>query len=415
MMDAGHEPAEIKTQRARRVAFVQLSSEYGGMEVYASLFLRNLDPRRYDPVLIIPNDFYQPSIQPFVEQMKAIGIPFIKTAPISTKRGVGFMEDVWRLRQVFKEIKPDVVHIHTWAPHHARKEILAARLAGVPAIFRTENLSPSANLKRFTKYMVKPFDLLTNYIISPAEENRQEQLQLVGRKPSKLFLSYNGIELDRYDVNHDVAAAKRALNLDPNIPVVGAVGRLREQKGHTYLVAAAERIIKEYGAVNFVILGEGPLEQPLKEQVAKLGLEKYFHWVGLQREALLLYISAMDIAAMPSLHEGFSIVMLEFMAMGKPLIASDLQCFREATVPGESGLLVPSQNSDELATAIISLLRDPARAKLMGQKAAERVRTEFSIQRNMTDVMNLYDKVLGDKPARQPAHLGSSSASTVQG
>ena len=98
---------------------------------------------------------------------------------------------------------------------------------------------------------------------------------------------------------------------------------------------------------------------------------------------------------MPSLWEGFSISMQEFMALGKPLVTSDHHSFREALQDGVQGLITPMRDSIALADAVQQLVDDPERRAAMGRAAAVRARAEFSIQRHVDELMDIYDELLG--------------------
>jgi glycosyltransferase involved in cell wall biosynthesis len=221
---------------------------------------------------------------------------------------------------------------------------------------------------------------------------------MLKRNPQKLYRSYNGIDLKYFKPTQSTAEAKRQLGLDPSRTLVGNVGRLSEQKGQKYLIEAAAHVIQKHPNVDFVIIGSGPEEQNFREQIARLTLESRVNLVGYQPDPRT-YIEAMDIATMPSLYEGFSISVLEFMAMGKPLIVSDHPSMCEAITDGVTGLIIRREDSIGLANAIHRLLEDPAHMATIGQAAAQYAQKEFSILRQADDMMSLYDSAV-----RMPRH-----------
>jgi glycosyltransferase involved in cell wall biosynthesis len=269
-------------------------------------------------------------------------------------------------------------------------------------VIRTEHLPPSYRRGRLTRPLPAAFDRLTDYILVDSDGNREEQLRLVGRSPQQVVRSYCGIDALAFSPHHDVAAAKRRIGLDPALPVVGNVGRLHEQKGQTYLLDAAAELLRSYGPLQLLIVGDGPLRDELLIKATNLGLGPYVHFAGFQAE-YVPFMEAMDIGVMPSLWEGFSISMQEFMALGKPMVVSDHRSFQEAFTHERHGLLVPARDGAALAAAILRLLRDPELARRLGRAALARVRTEFSIQQHMHELMELYDRVLGLQPAELAA------------
>jgi len=105
-------------------------------------------------------------------------------------------------------------------------------------------------------------------------------------------------------------------------------------------------------------------------------------------------MEAMDVGVMPSLWEGFSISMQEYMALGKPMVVTNHGSFLEALTHEQHGLIVATRDSAGLSTSILRLLRDPALARRFGQAVLARVRNEFSVQQHMCDLMSLYDTLL---------------------
>ena len=382
------------TSTPKRVAFIYDGTTYGGVETYILTLLRHLDLTRYEPVVIISGYNYHFCPPAFQEQVKALGIPLLTSLKPCHSRSLSFVKDVNDLRCLFKSAKIDLVHIQTSRFDGGRRATIGARLAGVPSVIRTEHVPPSSNIYPLSKYIIKLSDFLTNYIVVDSNSNRAEQIKLLHRAPQKVGRYYCGIDLARFVPTQTVDVAKERIGLDPALPVVGAVGRMVEQKGHTYLVGAAAQIIKEFGPVNFLLVGNGPLEADLKAQVRALNLEQYFHFVGFQSK-YLPYVEAMDITVMPSVYEGFSVSMLEFMAMGKPSVFTNHPSFLEAVVDGESALVVAMRDSEAMAAGILKLLRDPALAARLGHAALARVTQEFSIQRLASDMRRLFDNMLG--------------------
>jgi glycosyltransferase involved in cell wall biosynthesis len=160
-----------------------------------------------------------------------------------------------------------------------------------------------------------------------------------------------------------------------------------------YLIDAGPQVIREYGAVQFLVVGDGPLMGDLRAQAARLGVAEHVHFVGFQAE-YVPYMEAMDIGVMPSLWEGFSISMQEFMALGKPMVVTNHGSFLEALTHEQHALIVPVRDSAGLSASVLRLLRDRALGRSLGQMALARVRNEFSVQRHMQDLMDVYDSLL---------------------
>lgn len=379
----------------RRVVYFHDSHDFGGMELYLFRLIRHLDRTRYTPAVLIPgfSDPYRSSSQRVIDGVRVMDVPLLRP---DNPNGGSTLGELKGMVALLSSHRAQIVHIHTCRPEGARKVVLAARLARVRAVVRTEHFPPSATIRKATKYLIKPFDWMTDYIITGSEGDRQEQIELLKRSPSKVFRSYNSIELDKYNPEHNIREAKAALGLDPDVPVIGTVGRFVPVKGQTYLIEALAQIINHYGPVNLLLVGGGELQSELETQAESLGIADFVHFIGFQ-EDVTPYMQATDIAAMPSLYEVFSLAMLEFMALGKPVIGSDHSSFREAFKDNQYGLIVPRKDSQALAKAILKLLENEELRYQYGKAGLERVRANFSFNRLVEDMMRLYDKALSYK------------------
>lgn len=382
---------------AKIVAYVYEGTGYGGVEVYVRSLVQNLDRRRYFPIVVLPSAKYAVSGSPrFLDDIQRLHVPILWPQPRNGSRAFGVVHDILQTAHIFKQAGVSVVHLQTSRCDSGRKATLAAKLAGVRAVLRTEHVPPSIHWRWFSRYRILPFDWMTSLIITDSDSDLAEQRNLLRRSPRKTYRSYCGIELEKFTPTRTLRDAKRHLGLDPEVPVVGTIGRLAEQKGHRYFVEAAGHIARRYGKVTYLLVGEGPLGDALTRQVKALGLEDRFLFTGFQAE-YRPYMEAMDVAVMPSLYEGFSLTMLEMMAMGKPCVFTDHSSFQEAVTDGHSGLLVPVGSGEGLAEGILRLLRDPEFAAKLGEAARQRTQTAFSLPRLLDDMMGLYDRLLGEK------------------
>jgi glycosyltransferase involved in cell wall biosynthesis len=388
--------ADIKGRTPKRVVFFHDSHGYGGMELYLLRLIRHLDRDRYLPAVLIPGytERYFTSSPQFIDEVRAAGIPLLKPPDPGRRAGYRAIKELATTAQVLRSFEADIVHIHTCRSEGAQKVTLSARLAGVSGVIRTEHFPPAVTFRPASRYLVKPFDYLTDYIVTGSQGDCQGQIDLLKRNPAKVQLSYNSVELELFDPEHDVRAAKERLGLNPDVPVVMTVGRLALQKGHRYLLEAHASVLEQYGPVNLVLVGDGELLAELEAQAKQLGSAPHVHFAGFQSD-VIPYMQAADIATMPSLFEVFSLSMLEFMALGKPVVASDHSSFLEAFSDGVNGLIVPMKDSQRLAEAILRLLQDEQLRYTIGRAGLERVRENFSFQRLADDMMNLYDRVIG--------------------
>lgn len=379
----------------RRVAYIHDTTAYGGVEILLLNLIKYLDCTRYQPVIFVPgySEEWRGSPLRFIQQVEELGLPLVRMPIPEGKPLLRKLRQVIQTKRMYLDHKIDIVHIHTVKPTGGRIATVGAWFAGVKGVLRTEHTNPTASFTRLTPLLVKPTDWMTDRILTVSDINLEDQVRLIHRNRRKLYRSYPGIQVENFQRSRTTLEAKQCIGIDPNLPVVGTVGRLSPEKGQSALIDAAPRILREYGPVNFLLVGDGPLMEELQQHAAKRGVASAFHFVGFQPRPNC-YIEAMDIAVLPSLSEGLPLTLIEFMAMGIPTVTSDLPCFREAFVDGESGLIAPQAEKDSLAEKLLLLLCQPQMAKKIGQNTQRLVSEKFSIQRLANDMMNLYDIVI---------------------
>ena len=177
------------------------------------------------------------------------------------------------------------------------------------------------------------------------------------------------------------------------------VGRLHPQKGHHFLIQAVPEIVRSFGEVAVVFAGGGELERVLKEEVASLGLSRQVTFLGhVDRPGLL--VGALDVAVMPSLYEGFSLSMLEFMAAGVPCVFSDHASFVEATDGGQDRRARRTAECRREPAAICGILSNHAEARRMADEACRTVLERFSVDAHIRELMSLHDRLLDQRGER---------------
>ena len=192
-------------------------------------------------------------------------------------------------------------------------------------------------------------------------------------------------------------AARQALGLPATAPLVGAVGRLAEQKGHLHLLRALPDIRTEFPDARVVLAGEGPERARLEEEAARLGVAPAVHVLG-HRDDVATVLAAIDVFAFPSLWEGLPMALLEAMALAKPCVAAHGVGVDDLLDHEATGLLVAPRDPAGIAVAARRLLRDPDAAGRMGEEAQRRVMRRHGLDRIAADVDRLYRRVLRSEP-----------------
>jgi glycosyltransferase involved in cell wall biosynthesis len=187
---------------------------------------------------------------------------------------------------------------------------------------------------------------------------------------------HNGIDLETVHVAAQRTVKRKEWQIDDRAIVIGTVGRLVPVKGQSILLESFRTLRNSKYNVKLLLVGDGPLRGHLEAEVKRLSLEQEVLFAGHQEQSYD-FINMMDIFVLPSLHEGIPMVLLEALALKKPVIASRVGGIPEVVSHGTSGILVKPANPDELATGLKRLVEDHEKAQQLGNAGRCRVEQEF--------------------------------------
>ena len=335
-------------------------------------------------------------IQEGVEEIKANGV---KVIPLPAMvRSIRPLKDFKALLSmvwlIFKE-NPDIVHTHSSKAGILGR--LAAKIAGVPYIVHT----PHGHVfyghfgilaSNIFLWVERIFSKFTDRMVALTNGEKNDYVKLSVCPPEKLFKIHSGVDLKQFmQPNGNRVEKRRALGLDQNGTVIGFVGWLLPIKGPAYLLRAMEHIWPDHPAASLVMVGKGELDVDLRAQALKMnanGKVKFLGW----REDVHEIMPVFDLLVLPSLNEGMGRVLVEAMAAGKPVVASEVGGIPDLVKHGETGYLVRPADEKALANGIKKLLNDPERAKQMGQRGKEYCR-QFSLEAMIEKLDNLYSEL----------------------
>jgi glycosyltransferase involved in cell wall biosynthesis len=227
-------------------------------------------------------------------------------------------------------------------------------------------------------------------IIAVSDSVRAELLERTRISPDLLTVIASGVE---------AAELPSAPVLDPgHVPVVGTAGPLEAVKGLPFFLGAAQKVIAAQVPAEFVVAGAGPEEGNLRRLSRELGIAEHVTFVPNLLD-LTTSLAAMDIFCLPSLRQGLGTIMLEAMALGRPVIATGVDGVYTIVRDNETGLVVPPSNSGRLAQRILELLRDPFRARRIADSARQMVLRDFNVDRMIQQTVDVYRRVLAESQA----------------
>ena len=207
----------------------------------------------------------------------------------------------------------------------------------------------------------------------------------------KFTLIYNGIELEKFRQTVDELQLRAELGLDPDYKLVGMIGRLDKQKNPLDFIHAAAAVSSQYAEVQFLLIGDGPLQPECEQLIADLDLQDRVFLLGFRNDVARI-LSILSITAMSSLWEGLPITFLESMSAGKPIVANNVDGASDVVINGETGFLVTPHQPLEMAEQILYLLNNELLCNQMGQ-VAQQMSNNFSRQRMVEQIESLYKEL----------------------
>jgi len=335
---------------------------------------------------------------PMVEQFRAIGVDSVVIPAGRLRQPLRFVKTIMAIARIARRER--ISGICGWMAKGHFYGSLAATIAGIPSFwYQLGVYNASLTMDRWA------VRLPSNGIVTLSKAGFEAQTRVAPKTPIRLV--YPGVDLNRFNVEEmpSISETRRRLRLPRNVPIVGIAGRLQRWKGMHTLISAMAIILREIPAVVCVIVGgEHDLEpeypRHLAELVRELRIEDQVAIVGFQTN-VNEWLHAMDVVVHASDNEPFGIVVIEAMALGKPVVAGSRGGPAEIITDGVDGLLAPFDDSTALADCVLRFLRDPTYAANVGKRARERA-CRFTIEAyasNLTDAFQ--DLVIGAR--KRPA------------
>lgn len=378
---AAHSPAQ-----RRKVFYLLDSLNVGGTEVQAVELATRLSPQRYDVTLGCLR-----ARGPLLERLRGSSVSvreFYPKGGFDSFRGIYQM---FRLAKFLRRGRFQIMHSHDVYANILG--IPAATIARVPIIISSQRDLGHLDLyKSGRRIWLRRLQKLSTAVLTNANAVREAVLSENHFAPEKVRVIHNGVDLERFSkASKDRNWLLPAASHEKWIVLVGNMHG--EIKGHSVLIAAAKAVVGEFPSVRFLLAGDGERRKGFEEQVSRLGLEQHFLFLG-RRDDVSRILGCCDVGILPSQAEGFPNAVLEYLAAGLPTIASRVGGNVEIIRDGQTGLLVPPNDSAALGQAICRLLREPHYASELGDSGRAYVAAEFSFQRLIDKTDRMYTELL---------------------
>lgn len=380
--------------------FHTFNIEYGGgVSRFAIELGKKLDPEKFHTIFCSMGKQDQ-GLNPLRDQLAAEGYPtIVATDWIEERPYRNLYNAIASLRTRFTEDPVDIVHSHSQYTDLA-VTFLKLRSA-VPMAFRTVHYGYPQEWRNrswmraiFTNFLF-PFVFQQEIGINQANTDRLNQRRMAcfcGRRAIKI---YNAIDIDAITRStQNPAALKSSLGIPLEVPVIGTIGRLEEQKGVANLLSAIHQLKSDLPQLYALIIGHGPLYDDLNQQASDLGIADRVVFTG-NRPDICNLLSCMDLFVSASLWEGLPTVLLESMANRVPILATDIPGTNELIRHDFNGWLVPPASPESLASGMLKLLTSPDLCKRLSEQAAQTVQL-FSIESIAREYERVYLQWMGE-------------------
>ena len=357
--------------RPLKICHVVLSLRPGGLENGVVNVINGLDRSRFRSSVCC--------LQEKGEFVARIRDPDVEVTAMGLQPGNDLRLPL-RLAALFRRQRTDIVH--TRNAESFFYGVLGARLAGVPRVVHSEHgrTFPEKRLRALAQRWLLRFVDYSFAVSARLKEDLQNEIG-VGRE--QFHVLYNGVDLQKFPL-----AARRP---ERGEILIGSVGRLVKVKNYGLLLRAFARLPAQ-ARCRLILIGDGPERAGLQAQAAQLAVQDRVQFAG-HRDDVPRLLQDLDVFVLPSISEGMSNTMLEAMACGATVVASDVGGNRELVEHGASGLLFASDDLDGLTRALARVVTDEAFRAQLAAAAACRVRAEFSIQAMIGRYEDMYRAV----------------------
>ena len=296
----------------------------------------------------------------------------------------------------------DLAHCHLIAANLIAKPL--AHLGGVPVLFNHDQCNDVFRYRNKVRmWLDRLTNRLTDRIIAVSQSTRDFLLEMEKIPPHKVSLIYNAVDLERFSPGskEQRRECRRRFGFSETAKVVLGAGRLQAQKNFPGFLAAAASLSRRQPEVRFVIAGEGPDRASLEKLAARAGIADRVQFLGFVTGMPELYLAS-DVLFFPSFFEGTPMTVLEAMASGLPIVASEIDGTAEVLEDGVDALLAPPEQTRIFVELLATLLQDQPLGRRLAERALAKVREHYGAEAMVREVENLYLQHLAAAQARLP-------------
>ena len=403
------------------IAFYSNPSSLGGSEVYLERLFQAFPfdqynvlffcsgshplisslPRSIKPVFLTPQEESKKvdrGHKPSIEQTRKNGWnkKMRSAIPNSFKLLLGTIKETMRLKTMFQKYEIDLIHFNDTG---CEPPVIAARLSGIKHVTGTYHVVPSEEKEdcSWVHQLIEYWSTRSlQAAISVSEATKQAWMKRTGVAGQTIRVVYNGIDFDQplFKQVPDVQSCRDEFHLSEEDKIVVVPARLHPMKGHCHLIRAMKEIVLVHPNLKFLFVGDGPLEETLKQECESLQVQYAVRFCGFRKDILMLMKWA-DLIVLPSVAlEALPFALIESHACGKAIVASDFSGIPEIVQNNKTGFLVQPGDSKGLAAAIIEIMNDDEKRLQMGNAGREHIEKSFSLDQMLSKTFGFFHELL---------------------
>lgn len=378
-----------------RVLYIHAKGEIGGSDISLLTMLKNIDKKKFSPNLIVAkkgpffNDYKK-----YCEHCEKLKFSVLKSPDNLLeflKIILWFVPSIFLIWNVIRKWKIDLVHVNTIVVPSA---VIAAKLAGKPVIVHKREIIVSNKVaSKFLDWLTL---LFSDKVIAISNAVKNSSLEALRRK---MVVIYNGVDVSEIpDSRQD--KLRKSYKISDDVLLVGIFSRIESWKGQDIVIEAMPEVVKKIENIRLVIFGKTYTQkgevylEKLKNTIKKLNLEKFVFFAGIVKDVNKIY-NEFDVVVLPSKDpEPLGRVLIESMAAGRAVIATDLGGSKECVINNKTGLLIKENDIKSMENALIRLLSNNTLRQRFGKLGRERAKELFDMKKIIKNIESLYDKLI---------------------
>jgi glycosyltransferase involved in cell wall biosynthesis len=361
----------------KKVLHVITDTNIGGAGRYLLNLLSAWDENRYSVAVACPAG------GELEKRLKSLGV---KVYPLKGGEKSFRISHVAQILGIIAREKVDLIHTHA-----SLSGRIAGKLSGCRVVMTRHWMGKKSEmglLRRWINRII--YRLLTDRVIAVSRAVKVSLIE-IGVPAWLIKTVYNGINIP--NIFENCGKLRMELNIPAGVPLLGMIARLVPEKGHEYAIKAMPEILRRFPDARLVLVGDGPSRTYLEDLCERVGVKERVIFLGFRKDVEKIAID-FDVILMPSLSEGLPLALLESMALGKPVVASEVGGIPEVIKDGINGVLVPPGDAGALAEKIVGLLISDKLRENLGKNARHTILSQFTARTMAEKTFRIYDELM---------------------